>query len=73
MLEMVLTRLAQFVAVTVPSALTVLNPVCPQPLSPDPVLQMSLTLAPDVVLAKPLKSVACISPPDEYAIIYFPV
>jgi len=54
MLDMVLTRLAQFVAVTVPSALTVLSADCPQPLSPDPVLQMSLTLAPAVVLAKPL-------------------
>jgi hypothetical protein len=58
MLETVLTRLAQFVAVTIPSALTVLSAVCPQPLSPDPVFQMSMTLAPAVVLAKPVYTVA---------------
>ena len=54
MLAKVLTRLAHCVAVTVPAADTVLNAVCPQPLSPDPVLQTSLTLALAVVLTKPL-------------------
>jgi hypothetical protein len=54
MLASVFTRLAQFVAVTVPAALTVLNADWPHPLSPEPVDQTSFTLAPAVVLAKPL-------------------
>jgi hypothetical protein len=56
-LASVLTKLAQFVAVTVPPILTVLRAVCPQPLSVDPVLQILLIFG-DPVLTNPLKSVA---------------
>jgi hypothetical protein len=56
-LASVLTKLAQFVAVTVPPTLTVLRAVCPQPLSVDPVLQILLIFG-DPVLTNPLKSVA---------------
>jgi hypothetical protein len=54
MAAILFTNPAHCVAVTVPAALTVANADWPYPLSPDPVDQMSLTLAPDVVLANPL-------------------
>jgi hypothetical protein len=54
MLAKVLTRPAHCVAVTVLVAATVLNAVCPQPLSLEPVPQTSLMLLPEVVLTKPL-------------------
>lgn len=69
-LDSVLTKLAQFVAATVPPALTVPNAVCPQPLSVLPVLQMLLILGLPV-LTNPLKSAACIKPPLEYVILSF--
>ena len=47
------TKAAQLVAVTVPPMLTVLRAVCPQPLSPLPVLQTALILL-ALALAKPL-------------------
>ena len=47
------TRAAHDVAVTVPPMLTVLRAVCPQPLSPLPVLQTALILL-ALALAKPL-------------------
>jgi hypothetical protein len=46
---MVFTKLAHCVAVIVPAALTVLTAVCPYV-----VFQVALTLAPAVVLTKPL-------------------
>jgi hypothetical protein len=54
MLEMVLTKLAHCVAVTVAPALTVDRAVCPQPNEAEPVLHTLFTLAPDVVDANPL-------------------
>ena len=54
-LASVLTKLAQFVAVTIPLTLTVLRALCPQPLSVEPVLQMLLMFGLPV-LTKPLKS-----------------
>ena len=51
---MVLTRLAQEVAVTVPAADTVPRAVSPYPESVAPTLQIPLTLAPTVVLTNPL-------------------
>jgi hypothetical protein len=39
-----LTKVAQLVAVTVPLAATAAIDVCPQPESPDPVLQIALRL-----------------------------
>jgi hypothetical protein len=56
-LARVLTKLAQFVAVTVPPTLTVLSAVCPHPLSVDPAPQMLLMFG-EPVLTNPLKSVA---------------
>jgi hypothetical protein len=52
--EIVLTKLAHCVAVTVVPALTVDRAVCPHPNDADPVLQTLLTLAPEVVDANPL-------------------
>jgi hypothetical protein len=42
--ERLLTKVAQLVAVTVPPVLTAAIDVCPQPESPDPVLQIVLRL-----------------------------
>ena len=57
-----LTKVAHWVAVTVPPAATAVNDVCPQPLSPDPVAQMSLRPPELVVIV--LYSDALINPPD---------
>jgi hypothetical protein len=61
----VLTKPAQFVAVTIPPADTVLNGVCPHPDPPLPVPHWPLMLA-LLVLTNPLKSAACIKPPTVY-------
>jgi hypothetical protein len=53
-LELVLTKLAHDVAVTVPPTLTVLKAVCPHPNDAAPVLHTLFTFAPEVVDAKPL-------------------
>ena len=64
----VLTKLDQFVAVTVPAGDTVLIAVCPHPNPADPVPHWPLILA-LLVLTNPLKSVACITLPTEYAML----
>jgi hypothetical protein len=51
---MVLTKVAQFTAVTTPEADTELTAVCPHPALVVPVLQVALTLAPAVRFTNPL-------------------